>query len=91
MPSTPRKTTAAKKAAATRAPAAGDNTGDSEAPAPKRSSVHVGQLVEHTYTDLPSGTEVTQRGIVTGISDDGATVAPLPDVAVIPLDQLTAL
>lgn len=50
-----------------------------------------GQLVKHTYDDIPTGRKITTRGIITDITDDGAYVAPLESAAVIPLDQLRAL
>lgn len=74
-----------KKAAATKTPT------PARASTPSTHQLGVGQLVKHTYEDVPTASTVTTVGIVTEITDDGAYVAPLSSAAVVPLDQLRAL
>lgn len=90
MTATPAKKIAkkiAKKATTTPAKAAPPAP---DRPAPDRGPA-VGALVEFSYDDVQLGTRVTETGIVTAITDDGAYIAPLQGGAVIPLDQVRAL
>jgi hypothetical protein len=93
MSTTPTKKAAtAKKAAAKKAAATSSSSAPADATAaPAKRGVGVGQLVKHTFDDIPSGTEVTVHGIVAEITDDGALVVPLGAGAVVPVDQLQAL
>lgn len=82
-PTKPRKA-ATKKPTTTPTPA--------KTPGPETlPGIAVGRVVEHTFTDVRTGREVTETGIVVKITDDGAYVAALSTAAVVPLDRLKAV
>jgi hypothetical protein len=84
--------TAPKKAAAsTTKKAAASTSTDDTAEKPAKRGIGVGQVVAHSYHDIPSGSWVQQAGIVVALTDDGAVVAPLAEPAVVPLAELQAL